>query len=176
MDNNFLELLGNLLIGTARGKKQVEDMLNWVQKGVSSSANSVYDLPSMFKTFYGLDQLSERSADYKQIAEKAVNDFHESLKEYVSMLGVMSDNELVVPKEKYLALVRKYEKLKEKYESQKESINHLRMLLGATEKDTPDLISGVQDIIKGQTEIFQKMFKGFTGLIMSKGETDNNTK
>jgi len=167
MDSNFLELFGNLLIGTAQGKKQVEDMIKWTQKGFSdlSSSNKDYDLPTMFKKFYGLENVSERSAEYKKMAEKAVKDFQGSLKEYFNMLGMVPKNEKMVPKNDYLDLVRKYEKLKEKCENQEETIRHLRLLSG---EDHGNFMDGFQDIVKGQAEIFQNMMKGFGNYLAQK--------
>jgi len=174
MDKNFLELFGNILIGASRGKKQVDEMLRWVQKSVSASATGIYELPTMFKKFYGLDQLSERSAEYKMMAEKAVQDFQNSLKEYVTLLG-MIPNDQTVSRDEYLNLIRKYEKLKEKCLDQEETIRHLRIIvnMGKEEKDAPDLISGIQDIVKGQTDIFQKVVKNFTGYL---GINDTDSK
>ena len=173
MDKNFLELFGNILIGASRGKKQVDEMLRWVQKSVSASATGIYELPTMFKKFYGLDQLSERSAEYKMMAEKAVGDFQNSLKEYVTLLG-MIPNDQTVSRDEYLNLIRKYEKLKEKCSDQEETIRHLRIIVNMDkdDKDPPDLISGIQDIVKGQTDIFQKVVKNFTGYL-GINETDS---
>jgi len=170
MDNNFLELFGNILIGASKGKKQVDEMLKWVQKSVTASATSIYELPMMFKKFYGLDQISERSVEYKQMAEKAVQDFQLSLKEYVTVLGMIPKDEQMVSRDEYLSLIRKYEKLKEKCSDQEETIKHLRMLVEMDTDDEPqDLISGIQDIVKGQTELFQKVVKGFTGYLVKNG-------
>jgi hypothetical protein len=173
MDNNFLELFGNILIGASKGKKQVDEMLRWVQKSVTASATSIYELPMMFKKFYGLDQLSERSVEYKQMAEKAVQDFQLSLKEYVTVLGMIPKDEQMVSRDEYLTLIRKYEKLKEKCSDQEETIKHLRMLveMDSDSNDSQDLITGIQDIVKGQTELFQKVVKGFTGYLV-KNDTE----
>jgi hypothetical protein len=174
MDKNFLELFGNILIGASRGKKQVDEMLRWVQKSVSASANGIYELPIMFKKFYGLDQLSERSTEYKTMAEKAVQDFQNSLKEYVTLLG-MIPNEQTVSRDEYLNLIRKYEKLKERCSDLEETNKHLRLIvdMDTAEKDPTDLITGIQDIVKGQTDIFQKVVKNFTGYL---GINDSDQK
>ncbi|ETR73568.1 MAG: hypothetical protein OMM_00854 [Candidatus Magnetoglobus multicellularis str. Araruama] len=172
MDKNFLELFGNVLIGASRGKKQVDEMLRWVQKSVTASATSIYELPSMFKKFYGLDQLSERSSEYKMMAEKAVQDFQYSLKEYVSLLG-MIPNDQTVSRDEYLSLIRKYEKLKEKCADQAETIKHLRLIADmGKDNHSPDLITGIQDIVKNQTDLFQKVVKNFTGYL-GINETDS---
>ncbi|KPA09500.1 hypothetical protein MHK_010332 [Candidatus Magnetomorum sp. HK-1] len=177
MDKNFLELFGNILIGASKGKKQVDEMLKWAQKSVTASATSIYELPTMFKKFYGLDQLSERSAEYKLMAEKAVQEFQYSLKEYVTVLGMIPKDEQTVSRDEYLTLIRKYEKLKERCADQDETIKHLRMLIEMDKNEEPptDLISGIQDIVKGQTEVFQRAVKSFTGiLIKSDTESSNN--
>jgi len=176
MDNNFLELFGNILIGASRGKKQVDEMMRWVQKSVSASATGVYELPAMFKKFYGLDQISERSAEYKLMAEKAVQDFQNSLKEYVTLLG-MIPNDQTVSRDEFLNLIRKYEKLKKRCADQEETITHLRMIVEMDkyehDNDPPDLITGIQDIVKGQTDLFQKFVKNLTGYL---GINDTESK
>jgi len=171
MDKNFLELFGNILIGTARGKKQMDDMITWIQKSISS-APRLDELPSLFKKIYGLDHLSEKSTEYKQMAEEAVQDFQHSLKEYITILGMIPKDEQMVSRDEYLALIRKYEKLKEKCADQEETIKHLKMLVNFKEEPPQDLIGGLQDIVKGQTEIFQKMMKGVGQYLTNKNETE----
>ncbi|MBF0450279.1 MAG: hypothetical protein HQK75_06225 [Candidatus Magnetomorum sp.] len=178
MDKNFLELFGNILIGASKGKKQVDEMLKWVQKSVTASATSIYELPFMFKKFYGLDQLSERSAEYKQMAEKAVQDFQHSLKEYVTVLGMIPKDEQTVSRDEYLTLIRKYEQLKERCADQQETIKHLRMIVDIDKNtnEPQDLFTGIQDIVKGQTELFQKVVKSFTGYLVKSDSEPNKTK
>lgn len=145
MDENLLEFWGNFLLSTARKKKQVDDMTAWMQKGF----NSFDDLSGMFRKFYGLDQLSEHSTEYKKMTEKAMEDFQKSFKEYMGSLAF-------VPKKEHLSLVDKYEKLKEKCADQEETIKHLKMLMNARGTDQ------LQEIIRDQGEVFQTMMKGFT--------------
>jgi hypothetical protein len=144
MDENFLEFWGNFLLSAARKKKQVDDMSTWMQKGLSNFE----DFAGMFRKFYGLDQLSEPGTGYKRMTEKAMYDFQKSVKSYMGSMEF-------VPKREHLDLVEKYEKLKEKCADQEETIKHLRMLLNAKG------IEQIQDIMKGQGELFQKMVKGF---------------
>jgi len=168
MDSNFLELIGNVLIGTAKSKRQMDDMFKWLQKGVSTTGYNIYELPPVFKTFYGLDQLSEKSNEYKQLAEKSIIDFQNSFKEYMSIMGLLPEEGDSVSKEKYLALKKKYEQLKEKNDIQEETIKNLRRLINGTDNDP---VSSIQDIIKSQSDVFHKMIKGFGSMIMPKDQS-----
>lgn len=164
MDEKFLELWGNMLINAARGKRQSKDFFNWMQTGFQNfpgksqdrtAQNGYPDLYAAFKQIYGLDSLPERSDDYKDLSEKALKDFKQSFKDYLTIMGVVS-------KEDHLALVEKYEKLKAKCKDQEESIKHLHMLLNA--KGTAaatEMAAPFQDMIKKQGEVFQQMMKSF---------------
>ncbi|MCP4111596.1 MAG: hypothetical protein GY749_39765 [Desulfobacteraceae bacterium] len=159
MDEKFLEFWGNFLISTAREKKRADDISNIMQKSITDFnemfAAGMGELTPMFRKFYGLDKLSEKSDDYSTMTKKAVDDFQKSFKDYMAMMGVF-------PKEDYLALVEKYEKLKEKCADQEETIRHLRMLLGANSGEQSDAIRSLQDIAKDQSELFQNMIKDFS--------------
>ena len=164
MDEKFLEFWGNLLLNAARGKKQSDDISNWMQKSLEAmsgfsapqqSVSSVEEVPAMFQKFYGLDQLPERSSEYQSVSKKATEDFQESFNNYLSMMGIVS-------KKEYLDIVEKYEKLKVKCAGQEETIKHLQMLLDAKNTDQGDAVRGLQNVMKDQTELFQKMLTGFS--------------
>ncbi|MDM8525385.1 hypothetical protein QUF80_18620 [Desulfococcaceae bacterium HSG8] len=155
MDENFLEFWGNFLISTARKKKQADDMTAWMQK----ASTGFDELMPMFRKFYGLEQLSEQSEDYKNMTEKAMLDFQGTFKEYMGALDF-------VPKREHLALVSKYETLKEKCADQEETIKHLRMLLNAKGAEQ------VQDIMREQGELFQGMVEGFREYFKDMGDSE----
>ncbi|QTA80957.1 Uncharacterized protein dnl_32740 [Desulfonema limicola] len=158
MDEKFLELWGNLLLSAARGKKQTNDIFRWMQSGFPNLNETsdkpgfpdFKDLSEMFHRLYGLDQLSNRSEEYKKMSNKALKDFQQSFKDYLCSMGIVSKNE-------HLALVEKYEKLKAKCADQEETIKHLKMLLDSKGTNSAETSYQFQDIIKNQGDLFQKM-------------------
>jgi hypothetical protein len=159
MDEKFLEFWGNMLINAARGKKQTDEFFRWMKSaGPGKEAPRAFpgteELADTFRKFYGLDQVSERGEEYKQLYEKSLRDFQKSFKDYMGLMGI-------VPREEHLALVRKYEKLKERCAEQEETIRHLRMLLAARENGQADLSGQLQEVVRSQSELFQRMVSEF---------------
>ena len=146
MDRHFLEFWGNFLINVAKGQKQMEDMSKWMQQGFEGSD----ELTGMFKKFYGLEHMKKDTPTYMETWKQASENFQESFKDYLRLMGV-------VPKDEHLALVKKYEELKEKVADQEETIKHLRMLLEEKKVETQgELVQGFQEIIEKQSEQFQE--------------------
>ena len=85
--------------------------------------------------------------------QKAEEDFRESFKEYLNLLGM-------VPREEYAALARQYEELKEKVAEQEETIQQLRMLADEKGVGLAATTLEFQRLIKKQGEQFQKFIKG----------------
>jgi hypothetical protein len=149
VDRHFLEFWGNFLINAAKGQKQMEDMAKWMTQGLKGFE----DLTTMFRKFYGLDNLSESAPDYVKTWEKAARDFQKSFQDYLNLFGV-------VPRHEHLNLVREYAALKEKVVAQEETIKHLRMLLEEKGMDLEQIVRGYQDLIKKQTDQFQRLMEG----------------
>jgi hypothetical protein len=148
MDKRFLEFWGNFFLNAAKGQKQLSDIAKWIDQGFSGFES----LQAMFRNYYGLD---EERPDYLKMWNKAEADFQKSLKDYLSLLGV-------VPKEEHLALVKKCEELKEKSAAQEETIRHLRMLLEGEGVDQAKVISGFEKMIAEQGEQFRELVKNFS--------------
>lgn len=162
MDEKFLEFWGNVLISAARGKKQTDDLFRWM-KTVGQGAEEptsprpfpgTEEFAAAYRKFYGLEDISERGEGYKKLYDKSFQDFQKSFQDYLGLLGV-------VPQEEHLALVKKYETLKERSAEQAETIRHLKMLLAARENGQNDLPNQFQDLIRNQTELFQRMVSEF---------------
>ena len=151
MDRQFLEFWGNFLIHAAKGQKQLDDMTRWMQQGFKGFD----ELTAMFKTFYGLDNSDESTANDMLLWKKASEDFQKSFKDYLRLMGLVS-------KDEHLALVEKYETLKEKVAVQEETIKHLRMLL-EEKHDTSqaDLAQEFQTLIEKQTQQFRQTIETF---------------
>ena len=114
--------------------------------------------------------LSKDSPDYMATWKKASEDFSKSFKDYLLLMGV-------VPKDKHLTLVKKYEQLKEKVASQEETIKHLRMLLNAKKAQAQaqaqgDITKEFQDLIEKQGEQFQETMETF-GRLFKKDENQS---
>jgi len=162
MDEKFMEFWGNLLINAAQGKKQSDEMFRWLRTGFThkgdTSSSPVFpdftSMAAMFKQFYGMDQLSERSEEYKDLSKQALNDFQESFDDYMASAGLVS-------KKDHLDLVEKYEKLKTKCADQEETVKHLKMMLSAKKDDQIDASEQFQDMVRAQGDFFQNMMKDF---------------
>jgi hypothetical protein len=150
MDRHFLEFWGNFLINAAKGQKQIEELTQWINQGL----RGFEDLTAMFRKFYGLDTLTEESPDYPKAWQNATESFQRSFKDYMSMMGVVSNDE-------YLTLVTKYEGLKKKVAEQEENIKHLRMLLDEKGANQGATVRGFQELIKKQADQFQEFMKSF---------------
>lgn len=150
VDRRFLEFWGNLLIDAARGQKHIENLTQWINQGLKGFD----DLNGMFRSSYMKNGPAEESPDYLKAWENAAEDFQAALKDYLNLMGV-------VPKGDHLKLVKKYEDLKKKAADQEETIKHLRMLLDEKGTDRGEALTGFQDLIKKQTDQFQKLIQGF---------------
>jgi hypothetical protein len=154
MDRNFLEFWGNLFINAAKQQKQLEDLAKWMQQGFKGFD----DLTAMFNKFYGLESLKKDTPAYKESWEAASENFLNSFKNYLDLMGM-------VPKNEHLELVKKYEELKEKVADQEETISHLRMLLEQRKAESQDeLVQGFQDLIDKQSKQFQQTMETFGSL------------
>jgi hypothetical protein len=154
MDRNFLEFWGNLFINAAKQQKQLEDLAKWMQQGFKGFD----DLTAMFNKFYGLEPLKKDTPAYKESWEAASENFLNSFKNYLDLMGM-------VPKNEHLELVKKYEELKEKVADQEETISHLRMLLEQRKAESQDeLVQGFQDLIDKQSKQFQQTMETFGSL------------
>ena len=149
MNRRFLEFWGKALLQAAQSQKQLEDLAKWCQRGFLG----FQDYSQLFKASYGLDERAESSPDYFTQWKKSEDDFRESFKGYLNLLGM-------VPREEYAALARKYEELKEKVAEQEETIRLLRMLLEEKGLGLAATSLEFQRLIEKQGEQFQKLMQG----------------
>lgn len=163
MDQKFLEFWGHFLINSAKSMNQADEFNAWVKKGFSgfpgtsgkssSQCSEFEEIANLFRKLYGLDQFSENSSEYQNMAKEAGEKFKNSFTDYLSLMGFVN-------KEEHLQLIQKYEKLKEKCTDQEETIRHLKMLLNVKNPMETEAMSNLQDIAKDQSRLFQKMFEG----------------
>jgi hypothetical protein len=151
MDKHFLEFWGIFLINTAKEQKRMEDLSKWMQQGFKGFD----DLTEMFKKLYGLEHMEQDTPAYMDAWEKASENFLNSYKDYLNLMGMVS-------KDEHLTLIKKYEELKEKAASQEETINHLRLLLEEKKTESQEeLVQGFQDLIEKQSKQFQETMETF---------------
>jgi hypothetical protein len=149
MDRQFVKFWASFLTNYMKTQEQMEDMSTWIAHGFKGFD----ELTELFQKSYGLDRLSESTANYLAMWEQSTKDFERSLTEYLALMGV-------VPKQEHLELVEKYEALKEKSESQEETIIHLRQLLLKGEQlDQKEFRTGFEELIKKQSDDFQRLIK-----------------
>jgi hypothetical protein len=149
MNRHFLEFWGKALLQAAKSQKQLEDLAKWLPKGFSG----FQDFTQLFKTIYGLNEVAEDSPDYLALWKTAENNFRDSFREYLCLMGG-------VPREEYAALARKYEELKEKVAEQAETIKQLRLLAEEKGMGLEATTLEFQKLIKKQGEQFQQFLKG----------------
>ena len=151
MDPHFLEFWGNFLVNASKEQRRLKDLYKWMQQGF----NGFDDLTEMFRKFYGLDHLEKDTPVYLETMKNASENFLESFKDYLDLMGM-------VPKEKHLALVQKYEALKEKVADQEKTIKNLQLLLEEKRAESQgELVQGFQDLIEKQSKQFQKTMETF---------------
>ena len=146
MDEKYLEFLGNFFLSAAKAQKQMDDLMLMSKQGFKGFE----DMSAMFRRFYGLDKMEKDAPEYMKTWEKASEEFQKSFKEYLNMMGV-------VPKEDYIALVKRYEELKKRVQDQEETIRHLQMLLSEKGADQGESMKVFQDLMKKQSEQFVEM-------------------
>jgi len=154
VDKHFLEFWGNFLINAAKEQKRMEDLSKWMQQGFKGFD----ELTAMFNKFYGLESLKKDTPAYNESWETASENFLNSFKDYLDLMGMVTKSE-------HLKLVKKCEELKEKVADQEETINHLRMLLEKRKAESQDeLVQGFHDLIEKQSDQFQKTMETFGNL------------
>ncbi len=150
MDSQFLEFMGNCFISAAKGRKQVEDLEKWMSRG----SEGFNELPELFKKFYGLEHMQNKSPDYTETWDKFLKDFKKIFSDYLSFFNMASFEE-------HLALVKKYETLKQKAAEQEDVIKKLRSRSGKGFSEQEEITANLQSMIKDQTDQFQKMMDSF---------------
>ena len=151
MDKHFLEFWGNFLINAAREQKRMEDLSKWMQQGFKGFD----ELTAMFNKFYGLEQMERGTPAHTEAWKNASENFLNSFKDYLNLMGMVS-------KDEHLTLIKKYEELEEKAAAQEEKITYLRLLLEEKKTESQkELVQGFQDLIEKQSKQFQETMETF---------------
>ncbi len=146
MDDKYLEFLGNLFLSAAKSQKQMDDLFKLSRQGF----RGFEEMSTMFRKFYGLENIEKDTPEYKKSWRNAGEEFQKAFREYLTMVGV-------VPKEDYISLVEKYEQLKKKVAGQDETIRHLQTLLRDKNVDQGETVKVFQDLVTKQSEQFMEM-------------------
>jgi len=120
MDKKFLEFWGNLLLASAKGQQQLEEMAPWL-KGAGLDSDG---LGSLFQKSYGLDTAADGSKTWEQARQQ----FQTSFKEWMALLDM-------VPRKELTAVEKKNQELRQELTDQQVTIEQLQRLLN--EKDIP---------------------------------------
>ena len=160
MDKHFLEFIGNCFISAAKGQKYMEDM----ERGMSRSLNGFGDQFAMFKKFYGLERLKDKTPDYSENWEKFIKDFKKIFIDYLGFFSMASFEE-------HLSLVNKYEALKKKADEQEKTIKRLQSRSGDSLIGQEKIAEKLQSLIDDQTDQFQKMMDSFGQFAKSSAKT-----
>ena len=146
MDKHFLEFWGNFLISVAKGQQQLEDLAGFLQGDFAKTEN----LAKIFFQAYGLENLTDKNPDFQNQWEKSKQDFQESYRAYLHLLGA-------VPREDY-------EELQAKVAEQEETIKNLRFLLEEKGLDYGTVTLKFQELIKNQAETVQDFLSSLVDL------------
>jgi hypothetical protein len=146
VDEKYLEFLGNLFLSAAKNRKQMEDFIKLSRQGFKG----IEEMSAIFRKFYGLENIEKDAPEYIKTWQNATEEFQNTFREYLAMVGCVS-------KEDYLSLVEKYEKLKKKVADQDETIRHLQMLLRDKSVDQGETVKVFQDLVTKQSEQFMEM-------------------
>jgi hypothetical protein len=160
VDEKYLEFLGNLFLSAAKNQKQMEDFIKLSRQGFKG----IEEMSAIFRKFYGLENIEKDAPEYIKTWRNATEEFQNTFREYLTMVGY-------VPKEDHLNLVEKYEKLKKKVADQDETIRHLKMLLRDKSVDQGETVKVFQDLVTKQGEQFMEMMNT-VGQYFQKEEPD----
>jgi predicted nucleic acid-binding Zn-ribbon protein len=148
MDKNFYEFWAQFFSSLGKGQKQIDDLNQWLHQGFSGSDA----LSSIFRKAYGLEDIQQNIPPGMNLWEKSTEAFQKSLKEYLALFDVVSQ-------EDYQNLLNECQALKEKMAKQEETIEDLRKRRGKKRVDPEETVEGLQEVIKKQNDQFQELMK-----------------
>jgi hypothetical protein len=128
------------------------DEINRWMKGDIKETDELYTL---FRKYYGLEQGTDAFKDYENQLKELIGNFQASFKELLSVFGV-------VPRSEYDQLLQQYENLKQKVAGLEEALRELEKNQGGNAPDQTKVAGVFDEMVKTQTEQFQKIMKGFT--------------
>jgi len=124
MEEYFYEFWKNQLITVEKGQKQMQDMTKLIMQGLSGFE----EVPEMIGKFCSMDFWSKETCDYLKAWEMTREDFQKFFKDYLNLMGLVSNHE-------HLALINKYNDLNQSVIDQKKEISDQKKLVADQEKE-----------------------------------------
>lgn len=149
MDKHFLEFWGKFLISVAQGQQRLEDLTEFLQGDFAPTEN----LAKIFFQAYGLENLTDSKPDFQDQWEKSKQDFQESHRAYLHLLGA-------VPREDYTKLAQRCKDLQAKVANLEVTIMQLRLVLAEKGLDYRAVTRSFQELLKKQTQTVQDFLSG----------------
>lgn len=176
MDPKFLEFWGNCLLNLSKlgqvpdpNRFQEEALRFWGSllsgnKGTGQfNTSEIFEKQlELFRKCYGLEEKS-REPEFIESFKKASGEFQRSFQEFMSVFDF-------VPREDYEQLKRKTEELNEKVREQNEIIRQLRIAKISEGAEEIAAASGIQEMIKNQTEQFSTLMDALGSIYGSTGQ------
>ncbi len=159
MDKQFLEFWGNMMLSSAKGQQQFDDIM----KLFSGNFNEFKDITSTFCKMYGIDPEAQKAPGNLTIWQKAFDEFQKSFGE----LAIMMD---LVPRKDYIALSRENQDLKKRLSELEEGIAHQRALLAekSNAASSGEGLKGFQELINEQAKQYQNFMKNIGNVFEEK--------
>ena len=142
MDKKFLEFWGNLLLATASGQQQLEELAPWF-KGAGPDSNA---LNSLFQRIYGLGSEAYGS----QAWEQAKQQLQSSYKEWMALFDMVPRSELTDVK-------KKNQELEKQLADQQTTIEQLQQLLNEKGIPSSKAVLEFSHLMQKQSDQFQKL-------------------
>ncbi len=147
MDRAFLEFWGNAFLNMAKGQKQMEDLAQWMNKGLQGTE----EFATLFKKFYGLDKPAKAEPEEKQQTwQTATDQFMQSFEQYLALMGVVS-------RERYNALEAELKALRAKVSDQAKTIEELEQILHQKPGMQDKALQGFERLVRQQSDQFQRL-------------------
>jgi hypothetical protein len=146
VDHHFFKFWGELLLQTADGQRQLEELSRWIQSGFSPSG----ELAALFRKSYGLPPLAPHNSGDEW--QKATTDFHKSLKAYAPLMGW-------VPLDRYDRLKREKERLEAQIAEQTRLIQQLEAILDDKDMGHMSLLTRFQNLVTDQSKAFDDLMQ-----------------
>ena len=151
MDLQFLKFWTDAI----RQSNTVQTLGDEISRWMKGDIKETDELYALFRKYYGLELGKDAFKDYENQLKELIGNFQNSFKEFFQMLGV-------VPRAEYDDLLRKYENLKKKVAGMEEALKELEKKLGVNAPNQPKDAGMFDEMIKAQTEQFQKIMNTFS--------------
>jgi len=158
MDKHFLEFWGNVMLATAKGQQQLDDIMKWF----SGNFGEFKDITDLFCKMYGIEPQDQKSPGVLPVWHKAFADFQRSFSELTTMMDL-------VPRKEYIDLSQENQELKKRIAQLEEGNAHLRaMLSDKVATHGSEGIKGFQELINEQAKQYQDFMKSINEVFEAK--------